>query len=603
VLALPYLFASDLDGDGDIYLVDTSGAVTNLTADFVPEWDPALSPSGDRVAYSGRVGGFSGIYVMDLRTRQATEVTHDIGYDYQPSWSPDGSQLAFVSESEDTRDIFTLDLVSGARRRLTSSGPLEAYASPEWSPDGKAIAYSATRKGVEEIYWLELGGQEHQVSKWPLKGRYPAWSPDGQRLAFAGWDEDDKPGIYVANKDGSDVRWLWEGRAPIRSLAWAGDCIMFSMAGVTGFDIYCLNVAAGTVTTLVSGPGWNDCPTARGEGTPHPVVLQGKEASSASSLPPVTGVNIADLSDAYLVHSLGFGWLKNYLSWAGVEPKEGQYNWQDPDNVVKAAARSGLKVLLRLHDTPAWARPAGSTVTMPPSDLGTYERFVRAVARRYRGKVAAYEIGNEPNLTYEWGGRAPDPAAYTALLRVAYRAIKAEDPGALVVSGGLATTGDGGEGAMGDLAFLRGMYAAGAKGFFDALGSHPYGYGLPPFASQPWGLAVSRLQDQHAVMEEAGDGATPIWATEVGWPIFSPWSMGEHDRYAVSEQLQAYYYRQLFLEAKDHWPWLQAIFLFNLDFSTVSWYDAKQPMRWYSILEPDGSPRLAFTWLCGLAGN
>ena len=313
--------------------------------------------------------------------------------------------------------------------------------------------------------------------------------------------------------------------------------------------------------------------------------------------PTVMGANIADLGNAYLLGQLGFGWLKNYVSWAGLEPEAGDYNWEDADNIVRAAERAGLKVLLRVHETPAWARPEGTTLTHPPSNLSDYRRFLVALAWRYRGRVSAYEIGNEPNLAFDWGGETPDPARYAAMLRVAYVAIKAADPGALVVSGGVATTGDGGEGAMGDLEFLRGMYRAGAKGYFDALGSHPYGYGLPPFQAQQYGLSVRRLEQQRQVMLEFGDAEVPVWVTETGWPVASPWTIGEHDRYVVPEQAQAVYYQQLYLRGAREWPWLQAVFLFNLDFSTVAWYEARQPMRWFAILEGDGSPRLAFTSL------
>ena len=59
--------------------------------------------------------------------------------------------------------------------------------------------------------------------------------------------------------------------------------------------------------------------------------------------------------------------------------------------------------------------------------------------------------------------------------------MKAGDPNAMVITAGLATTGgDGGARALNDVGFIQGMYDAGAKGNFDALGSHPYGFGSAP---------------------------------------------------------------------------------------------------------------------------
>jgi len=593
---LPYFFASDIDGDGDIYMVDQDGQLRNLTDNKYPDWDPALSRDGSRVAYASRRDGNSEIYVMDLRSGYERNVTNNPAYDYEPDWSPDASHLVFVSERDGGRDIYTLDLAHSVVRRLSAPGT-GMCRSPAWSPDGGYIAYSCVRNGIENIYLLELGGTERQITQWPLKGRFPTWSEDGSQLAFAGWHDDDRPGIYVASIDGREVYWLWEARDPIRSLVWADTNIIFSMARGS-HDLYVLDSVKGGVRPLVTGPGWEDSPAARGEGVPAALELSGEaDEAYVDWVPPVLGVNIADLSNAYLVREMGFGWMKNYLSWAGVEPEPAQFRWEDPDNVVEAAEQAGLQLLLRIHEVPAWVRPEGSTPTYPPGDLDAYARFMREVAARYRGRVAAYEIWNEPNLFFEWGLEEPDPDVYALMLCRAYSAIKSVDPSAIVVSGGVATTGDGGEGAMGDLEFIGRMYEAGARHCFDVLGSHPYGHGRPPFQRHEYGLSVARLEEQHEVMEAHGDASKAIWATETGWPIASPWSMGEHDQFAVDETLQAFYYQQMVLTATYHWPWLQGIFLFNLDFSTAPWYESRQPMRWYAILEGDGSPRLAFSWL------
>jgi hypothetical protein len=220
---------------------------------------------------------------------------------------------------------------------------------------------------------------------------------------------------------------------------------------------------------------------------------------------------------------------------------------------------------------------------------------MQALATRYRGRVAAYEIWNEPNLNYEWGYLDPDPTGYTALLQAAYQAVKAVDPETLVVSGGLATTGEGSPTAMGDLAFLQGMYAAGARGYFDALGSHPYAFGHDPDYEDGWGLSLARAVQQRQVMEANGDAATPVWITEAGWVLHTSWNLVEHEAIAVSEAEQAAYLVRAYQKVQNEWPWVEALFLFNLDFSGVPWYVAAEPMRWYAILNPDRTPRPAYT--------
>src|SRR5262249_16953859 len=138
--------------------------------------------------------------------------------------------------------------------------------------------------------------------------------------------------------------------------------------------------------------------------------------------------------------------------------------------------------------TPPWARVPGTSSHSPPANLDDYARFVKVAVRRYSALgVHAYEIWNEPNIAEFWGPR-PEPARYAQLLRRAYSAVKAGDPSATVVSGGLAPYGSYGQRDaqhVNPLSFLEGMYANGARGSFDALGWHPsnYPYGLR-FA--PW---------------------------------------------------------------------------------------------------------------------
>jgi hypothetical protein len=117
----------------------------------------------------------------------------------------------------------------------------------------------------------------------------------------------------------------------------------------------------------------------------------------------------------------------------------------------------------------------------PPDDPQDLADFMGNMATRYKGRVQAYEIWNEQNLRREWEGAPLSAADYVGLLGAAYQAIKAVDPGAIVVSGGMAPTGvnDGVE-AIDDRIYLEQMYAAGLSGVCDAVGAHPRGFANPP---------------------------------------------------------------------------------------------------------------------------
>src|SRR5262249_59496432 len=102
----------------------------------------------------------------------------------------------------------------------------------------------------------------------------------------------------------------------------------------------------------------------------------------------------------------------------------------------------------------------------PPTDFNDYANFLTAIATRYKGRVLAYEIWDQPNIRRSWNGRPLSAASYVELLRVAYGAIKAVDPGIVVVSAGLAPTGfNDGVNAISDRVFLRQAYTAGLASY------------------------------------------------------------------------------------------------------------------------------------------
>lgn len=320
------------------------------------------------------------------------------------------------------------------------------------------------------------------------------------------------------------------------------------------------------------------------------------------------GANVADLENAPRLGPMGFQWMKGFLGWESLEPKPREYDWTDLSKAIAAARQNRLGLLLRVDRAPAWARLDNPNPTAPPSRpfLGAWGNFLEELARRGKGHVAAYEIWNEPNLPWEWGGRPPDPGYYVEMLQIAYQRIKAGDPGALVVSAGLAPTQDDGQrGTWDSLRYLRAMYELGAAPYFDVLGSHPYGFASPPEADPSTAASFRSVELERQVMLEFGDSAKTVWATESGWlldpsavglgPCRGSPALGEALWQAVEPEVQALYLVRAYRYAYENWPWMGAIFLFNLDFSLAPWYaDPCEPMAFYSLLGPDGQERAAY---------
>lgn len=327
--------------------------------------------------------------------------------------------------------------------------------------------------------------------------------------------------------------------------------------------------------------------------------------------------------DLKLVKDAGFGWIKQRWEWRYLEPKKkGEIDWHRSDILVQNANKAGLKIIARIDNQPEWATAKKyGAATAPPDKPQDLADFVGAMAARYKagspnGRIHAYEIWNEPNLSREWGDRAPNAAEYVALLKASYQAIKKADPEAIVITAGLSPTTAPPPLAMPDVDYLKAMYAAGAKDYFDVLGVHGAGFKAPPELS-PEEVAKDprynhgegdkgrvygfrHVEDQRAVMEANGDGAKRVAVLEFGWTTDnrpgSPYAW-----HAVTPQEQADYLVRAFKYAKEKWSsWIGPMCaLYIADPGMTK--DHEQ--YYWAVTNPDGTTRPAYDALKAMAKN
>ncbi|MDX1524032.1 MAG: cellulase family glycosylhydrolase, partial [Anaerolineae bacterium] len=201
-----------------------------------------------------------------------------------------------------------------------------------------------------------------------------------------------------------------------------------------------------------------------------------------------------------LIAEAGITWIRQEFTWEDIEihgkgdfedrrHEPHQSAWQKYDHIVDLAEKYEINIMARLSNPPAWTRAMTNTVGTyaPPDDLADYGDFVEAVATRYRGRIPAYQIWNEPNIYPEWGEYPISAGEYTALLKEGYTRVKAADPDAIVVMGALAATIEldrvrrydpngrpVSPGGLSDVLFLQQMYEAGAAPYFDVLAMQGY---------------------------------------------------------------------------------------------------------------------------------
>jgi hypothetical protein len=80
---------------------------------------PDISPDGNKVAFAALQGGVGDIFVVDLQTREVTNVTKDDFADSGPTWSPDGRSIIYVARISGNEKLFRLDVATGQKTQLT----------------------------------------------------------------------------------------------------------------------------------------------------------------------------------------------------------------------------------------------------------------------------------------------------------------------------------------------------------------------------------------------------------------------------------------------------------------------------------------------------
>ncbi|MBI4319867.1 MAG: hypothetical protein HY675_15365 [Chloroflexi bacterium] len=309
-----------------------------------------------------------------------------------------------------------------------------------------------------------------------------------------------------------------------------------------------------------------------------------------------------------MLRGAGFSWMKQQIRWTDIEGSKGAYNWGITDSMVANAQAQGVNLLFSVVAAPGWAT-GNNPVAGPPSNYDELAGFMGALASRYRGRVQAYEVWNEQNLWYEWGGYGRlNAASYVDMLRRSYAAIKAADPSAIVVSGALTPTGvNDAYNAIDDVVYLDQMYQAGLKNYTDAIGAHMAGYNNAP---DDWvdrntvntpgykghgSFYFRRIDQLYEVMQRHGDNKQ-LWLTEFEWGSIDrlPDNLRSYDWTThLNEQTVASFHVQAIQSIRTSRPWVGAVFVWNLNWRTFSDpYKLEQAI--FGILNSDWSPRLIY---------
>jgi len=195
-------------GDSICLMRPDGTGLRTVTATF-PEWDPAWSPDGRRLAFRGYYGPGDGqydLYAVGANGCHLTRLTRQVN-GTSPAWSPGGQEIAFAFAAG---GIAVINADGSGLRHLISGTSRFGYDSPAWSAANR-IAFVQTRTGGSQgqIYRMSPDGSRVAPLIHGAPGfAQPSWSPDGHAMAFVAVTVPLQFAgvIEVANADGTGRR-------------------------------------------------------------------------------------------------------------------------------------------------------------------------------------------------------------------------------------------------------------------------------------------------------------------------------------------------------------------------------------------------------------
>lgn len=252
-------------------------------------------------------------------------------------------------------------------------------------------------------------------------------------------------------------------------------------------------------------------------------LLSSTRLSGQTTRPVSIGVNAT--WEHALALNAHLGWSRVAIGWNRVNPAPGVWDFTWPDSSVNEATANGQQILGILGYPPEWVG-GGANANIPPRSTAEWSEFVRRVAQRYRGRIAAYEIWNEPDqkstgkFGIGWGRNIEEPPLYVDFVRAAAVEIRAQAPGTLVVAPAFESrnTGDGVDNRKRRILqqIQAALYPEGpGYSFVNVISVHNNAHDTEP--SRTMGVRLNYENLAYVWNHAPSLRTAPVWVTEYGW--------------------------------------------------------------------------------------
>jgi Tol biopolymer transport system component len=264
-------FASDRDGDNDIYSIAPDGGTLVKVTDSEdveetqPAWDRRVRVSFTTDRYVVHHDENLELGVVPRNGGAEERLTISPEPDTYGAWSPDGSKLAFTSERSGNSDVWVIDFkTKGVPKQLTRNPGFDGH--PAWDGSGSYVVYSSdSGSTVRRIWRMSATGTGKSPVTYGLSDDdFPNWDWHSDRVVFAS----DLPGdveIYSINVNGFGLRRLTmsSGVDTRPSFSPSGNQIAFESHRDGNAEVYVMSREGGSPANVTNdpsddtGPAWS----------------------------------------------------------------------------------------------------------------------------------------------------------------------------------------------------------------------------------------------------------------------------------------------------------------------------------------------------------
>ncbi len=192
--------------------------VSTLTDQIGNSFSPDFSPDGKQIVFVNKVGDTpSALWVVSSDGKKPHQVYAGPRNIVGAAWGPDGHTIAFTMEVDSafTYQVFLIDLNNlNAGPKQVSRGRNDIGGSLDWSPDGKDLVIFAGPVAAREVYRLDIGSGALTQVTFGGNNAAASYSPDGQYIVYNSLRNNNQADLYIMRSDGHSTRQLTSNPEP-----------------------------------------------------------------------------------------------------------------------------------------------------------------------------------------------------------------------------------------------------------------------------------------------------------------------------------------------------------------------------------------------------